>query len=131
MTAPLPVPSNRPRLVEAAFWVWLVAAVMLVAFGLLLATSGGDVAVFYRGFGILFALAGCALGFAGGKLRRGHRGFRRAAIGLSLGLVGLLALFSLSTRGLVWLLIMIAMMVGVVLITRPAAQAWYESEGRR
>ncbi len=66
-----------------------------------------------------------------GKLRRGHRGFRRAAIGLSLGLVGLLALFSLSTRGLVWLLIMIAVMVGVVLITRPAAQAWYESEGRR
>lgn len=130
MTAPLPVPSNRPRLVDAAFWVWLLAAVMLVAFGLLLATSGGNVAVFYRGFGILFALAGCALGFAAGRIRNGHRGFRRAAIGLSLGLVALLALFSLSTRGLVWLLIMIAVMVAVVLVTRPAAQAWYESEGR-
>src|SRR6476646_9649417 len=81
MTAPLPVPSNRPRLVDAAFWVWLVAAMMLVAFGLLLATSGGGVAFFYRGFGILFALAGCALGFAGGKSRTGHRGFRRVRLG--------------------------------------------------
>jgi hypothetical protein len=130
MTAPLPVPSHRPRLVDAAFWVWLVSAIMLVAFGLLLATSGGNIALLYRGFGILFALAGFALGFAAGKIRNGYRGFRRAAIGLSLGLVVLLALFSLSTRGLVWLLIMIAVIVGVVLVTRPAAQAWYEAEGR-
>jgi hypothetical protein len=131
MTAPLPVPSSRPRIVDLAFWIWLVSSIMLVLFGLLLALSPSNVPTFFRGAGVLFVLAGLALGYLAGRTRRGHAPFRRAAVGLALALVALLALFSLMSKGLIWLLIMILTMVGAVLIMRPSAQDWFDSEARR
>ena len=128
MTAPLPVPSPRPRLVDAAFWCWLAASILLLAFGLLMATTRGEFPLSLRGFGVLFAVGGLAMGFLAGRSRAGDPRFRRAALALGLGLVVLLALFSVATRGAIWLLIMILVMVGVVLMMRPAARSWYEEQ---
>lgn len=124
MTASTP----RPRVVDIAFWCWLGSSVLLVAFGLLMATAGADLPTQLRGFGALFAVSGVALGFLAGRSRRGDERFRRAALALGLVLVVLLALFSLATRGAVWLLIMILVMVGAVLMMRPGARAWFDGK---
>ena len=96
MSAPL----QRPRLVSAAFWCWLVGAILLAALGLFLA----------------------------GRTRTGHAGFRRAAVGLALALVVVLALFILVGGGVLWVLPMIFTLIGAVLIMRPSAQEWFPSE---
>ncbi|CAA0109984.1 Uncharacterised protein [Mycolicibacterium vanbaalenii] len=130
MTDPSPVPPTRPRLVDIAYWCWLLAGILLVAFGLLLGSTRGDIPLFLRGFGILFAVSGLVLGFFAGKMRNGHPGFRRAALGLALGLVVLLVMFTLVSRGGVWLIVMIPTAAGAILLTRPDARAFYEQEGR-
>jgi hypothetical protein len=125
MSAPL----ERPRLVSAAFWCWLAAAILLAALGLLLAVNQANLPVFLRGAGALFAVAGLALGYLAGRTRNGHAGFRRAAVGLALALVVLLALFILvGGGGALWVLPMILVLVGAVLIMRPSAQEWFPSE---
>ena len=45
MSAPL----QRPRIVDAAFWCWLAAAILLAALGLLLALNTANIPVFLRG----------------------------------------------------------------------------------
>ena len=80
---------------------------------------------------MLFALAGLALGYLAGRARGGHSALRRAAVGLAVALVLLLALFCLMTQGALWLIPMILSMVGAVLIMRPSAQAWYDPEGQQ
>lgn len=119
-------PHSRPRVVTAAFWCWVCASVLLVAFGLLLASSEDDVPTLFRGVGVLFALAGLGLGYLAGRARLGDRRFRRAAVALALAVVVLLALFALISRGPIWLLAMVLAMVGAVLIMRPSAHQWYE-----
>ena len=131
MSATPPAPPSRPRFVEAAFWIWLAAAFLLVLFGLLLAFTQTTVQPVFRGAGALFVLAGVGLGYLAGRARTGDARFRRAALGLALALVVLLALFSLMTRGLVWLLIMILAMTGAVLIMRPGATAWFDAGGEQ
>jgi hypothetical protein len=131
MTAPLPVPTSRPRIVEAAFWIWLLSSVLLVLFGLLLALSQGNVPPLVRGAGVVYVLAGLALGYLAGRTRGGHAAFRRAGVGLSLAIVVVLAVFSLMSRGLVWLVIMILAMVGAVLIMRPSAQVWFDAQDQQ
>ena len=123
-----PVPPQRPRIVEAVFWLWLVAAVALVLLGLLLGLHGGNLPALFRGAGIIFAVAGLALGFLAGRTRAGDARLRRAAVGLSLALVVLLALFTVMTGGVLWLVPMILTMVGAVLIMRPSAQDWFHTE---
>ena len=126
MTAPMPVPSSRPRIVDAAFWLWLISSILLVSFGMLLAFSQNNPPTLVRGAGALFAVSGLALGYLAGRARMGDAGFRRAAVGLALALVLLLAVFSLMSRGLIWPLIMIVTMLGEVLIMRPSAQDWFD-----
>lgn len=123
-----PVPSSRPRIVEAVFWLWLVAAISLVVLGLLITVARGNLPALLRGAGIMFALAGLALGYLAGRTRAGHARLRRAAVGLSLALVVLLALFTLMTGGILWLIPMILTMVGAVLIMRPSAQDWFHTQ---
>jgi hypothetical protein len=120
--------SPRPRVVDLAFWCWLGSAVLLVAFGLLMATARAELPTALRGFGALFAVSGIALGFLAGRSRAGHARFRRAGLALSLTLVVLLALFTIATRGVAWLLIIILVMVGTVLMLRPAARDWYAQQ---
>lgn len=125
MSAPL----QRPRIVNVAFWCWLAAAVLLATLGLLLALNRANVPIFLRGAGALFAVAGLALGYLAGRTRSGHTRFRRAAVGLGLILVMLLALFILiGGGGVLWVLPMILSLVGAILVMRPAAQEWYPSQ---
>jgi peptidoglycan/LPS O-acetylase OafA/YrhL len=106
----------------------VAASVLLVAFGLLLAFSPDNLPMVFRGMGALFAAAGLGLGFLAGRARLGEARFRRAAIGLSLAIVIILALFALYSRGPVWLLMMILTMVGAVLMMQPPAQEWFDQE---
>lgn len=123
-------PQSRPRVVTAAFWCWVATAAFLVAFGLLMAFSTDDLPAFFRGAGVLFAVAGLTLSYLAGRARVGDTRFRRAAVALALTLVVLLALFALSSGGLIWLVTMILAMVGAVLIMRPTAQDWYDQAER-
>ena len=123
----VPSPAGRPRIVEAVFWLWLVAAISLVLLGVLLALTRGNLPTVYRGAGIIFAVAGVALGYLAGRSRAGDARLRRAAVGLSLALVVLLALFTLMTGGILWLIPMILTMGGAVLIMRPSAQEWFHT----
>jgi peptidoglycan/LPS O-acetylase OafA/YrhL len=120
--------ESRPRVVTAAFWCWVVASVLLVAFGLLLTVSQDDVAALFRGAGVLFALSGLGLGYLSGRARLGDSRFRRAAVALALAVVVILAVFALMSRGPIWLLIMVMAMVGAVLMMRPSAQEWFDQE---
>jgi peptidoglycan/LPS O-acetylase OafA/YrhL len=121
-------PHQRPRVVIAAFWCWVVASVLLVMFGLLLAFSADNLPVLFHGAGVLFALSGLGLGYLSGQARLGYARFRRAAVALALAVVVLLAVFALISRGPVWLLVMILTMVGAVLMMRPSAQGWFDQK---
>ncbi|WP_431235038.1 hypothetical protein ACQ856_11280 [Mycolicibacterium psychrotolerans] len=124
MTATQP----RPRLVSIAFWCWLAGSIVLMLGGLLLLFSNGPVPVFFRGAGVLWIVAGALLSYIAGRTRGGDTRFRRAAVGLSIALAILLALFSVMTGGLVWLFALVLVIVAAVLIMRPAAQEWYTPE---
>jgi hypothetical protein len=127
MTAPQP----RPRVVTAAFWCWVVASFLLVLFGLLLALSRANIPVFLRGAGVLFLLAGLALVSLAGRARAGNAGLRRAAVGLALPLVVLLAIFSVMVGGVVWPFVIVLTLAGTLLMMRPAANDWFDSEERQ
>jgi hypothetical protein len=115
-------PQSRPRVVTAAFWCWIAASFLLVLGGLIAASL--NVPVVFRGAGVIFALAGAALAFLAGRSRSGDTRFRRAALGLALALVVLIALAALFqlTNGIT-LLAVFPLVAGTVLITRPAASA--------
>jgi hypothetical protein len=117
--------------VTVAFWCWVLASVLLVAFGLLLAFSEDNLPPLFRGAGALFAMSGFGLGYLSGRARLGHARFRRAAVALALAVVVLLSLFALISRGPVWLLLMILTMVGAVLMMRPPAQDWSVQEEKQ
>lgn len=125
MSAPVPA---RPRIVETVFWLWLLAAISLVVLGMLMALTRGNLPPVYRGAGVLFAVAGLGLGYLAGRTRAGNARMRRAGVGLALALVVLLALFTLMTGGVLWLIPMILTMVGAVLVVRPSAQDWFHAE---
>jgi peptidoglycan/LPS O-acetylase OafA/YrhL len=120
----------RPRAVSIAFWCWLAAAILLMLGGLLALFSQAPVPVFFRGAGVLWIVSGAVLSFLAGRSRSGDTRFRRAAVALSIALAVLLALFSVMTSGLLWLGILVLVMVAAVLVMRPAAQEWYQSEDK-
>lgn len=119
----------RPRLVTAAFWLWLLAAIGLILTGLTLILSPAAIPGFFRGAGALWVFSGLAVGFFAGRTRLGDARFRRAAVALSVALVLLLAVFSLMSRGLLWLVIMILLLVASTLILRPVAASWFDPDG--
>jgi hypothetical protein len=116
MTAPQP----RPRAVTAAFWCWVVAAILLIIGGLIAASVG--LPPVYRGAGVLTAIGGAGMAFLAGRTRNGDPRFRRAAVALSLAIVVLVALFAVF--GVVHMLTLVAvipLIAGTVLIRRPSA----------
>lgn len=117
--------QSRPRVVTAAYLVWALAAVLLIANGLFFTLESGI--TFYRAAGVLWVLAGVGLGFLAGRTRLGDSRFRRAGVAMSLALVVLLAIFAVLSEALGSLLIMILLMIGAVLLMRPSAQGWFES----
>jgi peptidoglycan/LPS O-acetylase OafA/YrhL len=123
MTAPQP----RPRVVTAAFWCWVIAAVLLIVGGLL-AASYALPAVF-RGAGVITALAGAGMAYLAGRSRRGDTRFRRAAVALSLSIVVLVALVAvMGVVHILTLLAVIPLIAGTVLMSRPAAASWADQE---
>src|ERR1044072_6541776 len=110
MTAP--TPQSRPRVVDLAFWSFVVAAVIMIGGGLMASTATYDVAraaipqtmsddqvrnylTIYRYTGIGAVVAAGALAFLAGRARRGDARFRLATLGLAFAIfvvIGLLAI---------------------------------------
>lgn len=136
-------PARRPRIVEAAFWSWLAAAVLLIVVGLMALTLGFDtlrasapddftdddvrsVVNLYRTTGVIAILIGVGTGFLAGQVRRrGDKRFRRAAVALSAVATLMLLLVSFSV-GLLFLVPAVFLVAAAVMITRPAAQEWFD-----
>ena len=75
----------RPRVVSAGFWCWAAGAVLLVAFGLLLAFSPDALPSLFRGMGALLAASGLGLGFLAGRARLGDE--RRTCVAGDVGVI--------------------------------------------
>lgn len=117
----------RPALVTAAFWLWLAAATLLIVTGLTLLLSG-PVPVFFRSAGALWVASGVGLGFLAGRTRLGDARFRRAAVALSVSLTALLGVFSLMSRGVLWLVIILLVLGASALVMRPVAANWFHPD---
>jgi hypothetical protein len=123
MTAPQP----RPRVVTAAFWCWVAASLLLIVGGLIAASVA--LPAVYRGVGVITVLAGVGMAFLAGRSRCGDSRFRRAAVALSLTIVVLVAAFAVfGVVHVLTLLAVIPLIVGTVLMTRPAAAADQEPQ---
>ena len=132
MSATPPVPSTRPRIVDAAFWCWVGASVLAAALGLLMATQDSDAtAPFFRWAGILLVVVGLVHGYLAGRARKRQLRFASAGVGLAMSSVAFLAvllLFGSSVLGIIFVAaIMILMITGSVLIQRGSAQEWFEA----
>jgi len=116
----------RPRIVEVAFWTWVAAAILLVFFGILIATSNAP--AFSRGAGVVFLVAGLTLAYLAHRARNGRSRFRWAAVALALTLILLVILFEIVwLLGLAWLLIVVLLMIGSFAATRDTASMWFDA----
>ncbi|MGB0437688.1 MAG: hypothetical protein ACPGVY_11875 [Mycobacterium sp.] len=149
-TAPLPQPSHRPRLVDAAFWCFIGGAVVMIVGGLMASSATFEAARaaidatvtdeqvrsylnLYRIVGIGSVLAAGALAFLAGRARRGDARFRLALLGLTFATVVVLGLLAVGV-GFVQPLIVLALLpilVGAALLSLPTVRTWYESQGSR
>lgn len=149
MTAPLPVPSRRPRVVDAAFWCFIAGAVIMIVGGLMSSTATYGAAraaidatvtddqvrsylTVYRVSGMGSVAAAVALAFLAGRARRGDTRFRFATLGLTFAIVVVVALLAVGV-GVAQPLILLSLLpvlVGAVLLTRPAARTWYDAEAK-
>lgn len=135
-------PQARPRVVDVAFWMSVVGAVLLIAGGLLRATTSLTMPVSNAqqrsaplevGLGALFIIAGCVLGFLCGRTRNGDKRFRRALAALAIVVV--LLTFALVITGLYIYVAPLAVFgvipvaVGATLFTRPGAEVWFDAKG--
>ena len=150
MTDPSPAPPTRPRPVDIAFWSFIAGAVIMIVGGLMASTatfeaareaispSVGDDQVrnyltVYRVSGVGSVAAAAGLAFLAGRTRRGDARFRLATLGLAVAIVVVVAVLAVGV-GVAQPLVLLALLpviVGAVLLTRPAARTWCESEGRR
>lgn len=138
--------DDPPGGVSTAIWVLVAGAVLLVVGGLLAATvsfdalrqaapptvSDDDVrryGLLYRGAGVLFAVAGVALTVLAARARQRNPRLRRSAMSLGLTivvLVGLAAVF--AGTHILALLSLLPIVVGTLLLSRPAVVEWYAGE---
>lgn len=140
-------PESRPGVVSAAFWLLISGAVLLMTGGLLAATVGFDTLRqaagpsvsdqsihdylrLYRGAGILFSVAAAALAVFAIKARNRDPRSRRATMSLGLAIVVLVAIAAVfAGTHVLALLSMVPIIVGTLLLGRPAAVDWF-SAGR-
>jgi hypothetical protein len=116
----------RPRIVEVAFWTWVAASILVVFFGILIATSNAP--ALYRGAGVVFSVAGLTLAYLAYSARNGRSRFRWAAVALALTLILLVILFEIVWQlGPGWLLIVILLLTGSFAATRDTASAWFNA----
>lgn len=126
-----PVPASRPSTVTAAFWCWLVAAILTAAFGMLIASF--ITALFFQVAGIILILVGLAQGYLAGRARSGLKRFASAGVGLALASVVyfavLLMLGGVAVLGvLIVALIMILLITGSALNQRATSQQWFDAQ---
>lgn len=121
MTSAVP----RPRIVDVAFVLWVLAAIVLIADGFWLVWAA--VPAFYRGGGAIFVACGLAIAFLAGRTRRGDRRFQRALVALSLALALLLLLFILQGGPLLGAIIAAALIASAVLVTRSSAEQYFDA----
>jgi len=137
----------RPGVVSGAVWALVIGAVMLAAGGLITAgvsfdtlrevapASVPDESIrsslwLYRGVGILFAAAAAALIATTVRAGRGDPRFRRATTALALTITVLVALTAvLAGTHILALLSMVPIVVGILLLSRPASMAWFAGAG--
>ncbi|MFC7449316.1 hypothetical protein [Rhodococcus daqingensis] len=139
--------QTRPRSVDAAYWLWLVCAALLVLFGLLALTSPGTAIreqlverganpdsvdafiVLLRGSGAVALLTGLGVGLMAGPTRAGDPRFRRAVVALSV-VFGVLQL-GLMAIGLgqapVLVVAVLALVASALVYLRSAAE-WFAGE---
>lgn len=115
-------PQQRPRVVTAAFWCWVVASVLLIVGGLIVASA--SLPPLSRGGGAITGLAGVGMAFLAGRSRTGDARFRRAAVALSLAIVVLMPLVVMfGVVHVLTLLGVLLLIAGTVLITRPGVSS--------
>jgi hypothetical protein len=122
--------SSRPRTVTAAFWCWLVAAVLIAAFGMLIASVAS--ALFFQVAGLILIIVGLAQGYLAGRARRGSKRFASAGVGLAMASVAFLAVLlvfgGIAVFGvLIVAVIMVLLITGSALSQRATSQQWYDS----
>lgn len=134
---------DRPAVVRRAVWLLLSGSVLVAAGGLITAAVSFDTlrqvapaAVddetvrsslwLYRGVGLLFVLAAAGLITVAVRAGRGDVRFRRATTALSLATVVLVSLSAVLVGShILALLGVLPILLGVVLLGRPAAVAWF------
>jgi hypothetical protein len=120
-------PTDRPRSVNAAFWCWVVAAVLTAALGMFVISLAH---LLYAQVGaVILVIVGLAQGYLAGRLRKGQMRFAYAGVGLAMASVLYLAVLIL-TIGLGVIpaaVIMILLVTGAVLVRREEALTWLES----
>jgi hypothetical protein len=124
-------PQNRPRIVDAAFWCWIAAALLLIVGGLITASvSIVGFPMVVRVGGVLSVVIGVAVAFLAGRSRNGDVRFRRALIALSLVVIVVIGLGTAVGLLVVHFLTLVALLpliAGMVCMTRPDAAAWFAS----
>ena len=95
--------------------------------GLTLLLSG-PVPVFFRTAGALWVASGVGLEFPGRPDPAGDAGSAGAAVAFSVSLTVLLAVFSLMSRGVLWLVIIPAGVGASALVMRPVAANWFHPD---
>jgi hypothetical protein len=139
--------EGRPRNVEIAYWIWIVAAVLLVLFGALLSTASTDAARevwekngndpdgfagymrMLRGIGIISLVVGLGVGFLARPVRFGDARFRRALVALSFvfALVGL-GLVLIGIAPTIFVIVPLLLIAAGVLVYRPSGNSWFTDE---
>lgn len=134
----------RPRIVDVAFWFWVVSAAALFLNGLAGVTQRFDavraaakheltdadirnLVTYFRAWGVLCILLAAGIAFLAGRTRKGDKRCRPALIALSLvSVLGAIAMASTGSVGPLLLVAALSLIVANVLIIRPTAQDWFD-----
>ncbi len=135
--------GSRPGAVSGAVWALVIGAVMLAVGGLITAAVSFDTLRLvapesvpddtirsslwlYRGVGLLFVLGAAALVVLTVRAGRGDVRFRRATMALALALTVVVAVVAAFVgTHIVALLSLVPIVVGTLLLSRPAVVAWF------
>lgn len=137
--------ETRPSAVTAAYWLLVLGAALLMAGGLITASLGFETvrttqpasvtdesvnALLWlnRGIGILFMLSALGLGWLARRALRRDPRFRRTAVALALAIVLVVAIASVFGGFVLAPLALVPIIVGTVLLSRPAVVEWYAGE---
>jgi hypothetical protein len=120
-------PADRPKSINAAFWCWVLAAVLTAALGMFVITLAH--LLYVQVAAVILVLVGLAQGYLAGRTRNGRMRFAYAGVGLAMASVLYLAMLVL-TGGVGVIpsaVIMILLIAGAVLVRREEALTWLES----